>query len=75
MQAVTRVLTMLVGTRTLTGKTALMEAAGRGEEAIARLLCTHGAAHEIRDASGRTVKDHAREQGHEGVVKLLGSVP
>jgi ankyrin repeat protein len=61
------------------GWTALLEAVilGSGDAAhteVVRLLVDDGGADvEIADRDGRTALDHARENGHEGMIAILGA--
>ena len=50
---------------------ALMRAAARGDEAIARLLLDHGANADLQDVNGATALAIASACGKEGVVRLL----
>ncbi|KAF8684365.1 hypothetical protein HU200_044254 [Digitaria exilis] len=57
------------------GGTALHAAARRGDEAVARLLLTHGVAGTaaVRDADGKTAFEVAAEEGHGGrIMDALG---
>jgi hypothetical protein len=53
------------------GRTALLWAAMRGHEAVAKLLLDCGASIESRDHEGQTPLLWAATNGHEGVVKML----
>ena len=53
------------------GRTALMTAAARGDEALVRLLLDAGANTALRDQNGLSAADHARQAGHDSVVDLL----
>ncbi|XP_062215077.1 protein VAPYRIN-like [Phragmites australis] len=57
------------------GATALHAAARRGDETMARLLLSHGAAGTaaVRDAAGKTAFEIAAEEGHAGrIMEFLG---
>uniref|UniRef100_A0ACD5X2M0 Uncharacterized protein n=1 Tax=Avena sativa TaxID=4498 RepID=A0ACD5X2M0_AVESA len=57
------------------GGTALHAAARRGDEAVARLILTHGTAGtaSVRDAKGKTAYETAAEEGHNGrIMDFLG---
>lgn len=53
------------------GLTALHVAAANGDDASARLLLSAKAAIDILDGDGKTPVQHAKEKGHERVVRLL----
>ena len=53
------------------GRTALMNAAYRGETSIVRLLLKHGAQIDLRDKEGRTALLFAVDEGHTMTVRLL----
>jgi hypothetical protein len=54
------------------GQTAAMMASLFGREDVVRLLVQHGARLDIKDASGRTAADLAREQGNSAMEALIG---
>lgn len=53
--------------------TALMAAAGAGQQDAVALLLEHGADPALRDAAGRTAADHATEAGHGDLARRLGT--
>ena len=57
------------------GITALMLAAGWGNEELVKVLLEHGADASLTDIFGKTAKGLAQEMGHSAVVDLLPDPP
>jgi hypothetical protein len=55
------------------GRTALIRAARRGDEAMARLLIKAGADTRRVDRAGLTAADHARRTGHKALARVIES--
>lgn len=55
------------------GRTALHLAAAAGAQGSTALLLQAGSSANLRDRSGRTAFDHAREQGHEAVMAAISA--
>jgi ankyrin repeat protein len=53
------------------GWTALSWAAGKGHTQTVEVLLNHGADRTLRDFSGQTATDRARDGGHQALVDLL----
>ncbi|MDN3565745.1 ankyrin repeat domain-containing protein [Paeniroseomonas aquatica] len=53
--------------------TALMAAAGAGQQEAVALLLEHGADPALRDPVGRTAADHATEAGHADLARRLAT--
>jgi len=55
----------------LSGLTPLMQAAGKGQVQVVKLLLAYGADGKAATSQGKTVSDFAREKGHHEVFSIL----
>ena len=53
------------------GTTSLMYACRERRYIIAKFLLNNGADPTIKDNEGKTAMDHAKEEGHKNIIKLL----